>query len=164
MTRKTIDCGATPNDRGCTLALTGSEEEVLAAAVAHAVTEHGHQDSAELRSALREALTEAAPEPTRPGSFVQLIEFRTDQVGEWNAITDRYESAVGDRRTAGRTIVAEDRDRPGTYLALIAFPDHESAMANSRLPETSVWFKELQGICLDEPGFRNLDAAIVRSA
>jgi quinol monooxygenase YgiN/predicted small metal-binding protein len=162
MTRKIIDCGTVPNERGCTLALTGTEEEVLAAAVAHAVAEHGHTDSPELRAALREALADVSVEPSRAGAFVQLIEFRTAHAGEWNAITDRLVASLGDLRTTRWSIVATDRDRPGTYVALVEFPDHAAAMANSGRPETAVWFKELEGICSGEPAFRNLDVTIVR--
>lgn len=163
MTRKTINCGATPNERGCTLAITGEEEEVLAVATAHAVAEHGHHDSPELRSALRKVLTDAA-DPSRAGAFVQLIEFRTDRIAEWSSIQDRFIAALEDRRTTRWSIVGADRDRPGTYLALVEFPDHDAAMANSAHPGTAVWFKELQAICLDEPQFRNLDVEVVRPA
>lgn len=163
MTRKTIDCGAAPNQRGCTLALTGEEEEVLSAAVAHAVAEHGHTDSPELRAALRAALADATVQPSASGAFLQVIEFRTDRVAEWDAITDRFVTALGGRRTTRWSIVAADRDRPETYLALVEFPDHASATANSDQPETALWFKELQGICIGEPQFRNLDVAIARS-
>jgi quinol monooxygenase YgiN len=130
--------------------------------VAHAVAEHGHTDSPELRTALRAALLEVADEPSSPGAFLQLIEFRTDRVAEWDAVTDRLVAALGERRATRWSIVATDRDQPGTYLALIEFPDQASAMANSGQPETAVWFKELQGICSDEPQFRNLDVVIVR--
>jgi predicted small metal-binding protein len=61
MTRKMIDCSAVPNEIGCTLAIVGQEEEVLDAAVAHAVSKHGHTDSAELRDMLRAGLTDPAP-------------------------------------------------------------------------------------------------------
>ena len=55
-TRKTIDCRKLPNDIGCTLTITGSEKEVLKVAVRHAVEEHGHQDTAELRKQLKALL------------------------------------------------------------------------------------------------------------
>jgi len=61
MTRKMIDCRAVPNEVGCTLTIAGQEEELLDAAVAHAVAKHGHQDTPELREMLRGALTDAEP-------------------------------------------------------------------------------------------------------
>ena len=61
MTRKMIDCRAVPNEIGCTLTIAGQEEELLDAAVAHAVAKHGHADTPELREMLRGALTDAEP-------------------------------------------------------------------------------------------------------
>jgi len=54
--RKTIDCRQFPSDSGCTVAITGTEEEVLKVAVRHAVEEHGHQNTPELRAQLRSML------------------------------------------------------------------------------------------------------------
>ena len=53
MARKVIDCRELPNEVGCTLAISGKEEETLDAAVAHAVAVHGHQNTPELREQLR---------------------------------------------------------------------------------------------------------------
>jgi hypothetical protein len=57
--RKAIDCREYPSERGCTLRLEGSEEEVLDAAVNHAITQHGHTDNPELREKLRGLLKNA---------------------------------------------------------------------------------------------------------
>ncbi len=51
--RKAIDCRDHPSDRGCTLRLEGSEDEVFEAAVNHAITSHGHTDNPELREQIR---------------------------------------------------------------------------------------------------------------
>lgn len=51
--RKAIDCRDHPSDRGCTLRLEGTEDEVLEAAVNHAITSHGHTDNPELREQIR---------------------------------------------------------------------------------------------------------------
>lgn len=51
--RKSIDCREYPSDSGCTLRLEGTEEEVLDAAMYHAITRHGHTDNPELRQQLR---------------------------------------------------------------------------------------------------------------
>jgi len=53
MARKVIDCRDMPNEVGCTLTISGQEEEVLVAAAAHAASVHGHQDTPELKTALR---------------------------------------------------------------------------------------------------------------
>ncbi|MDX6443865.1 MAG: hypothetical protein QOH71_939 [Blastocatellia bacterium] len=51
--RKAIDCRDYPSERGCTLRLEGTDEEVLDAAVNHAITSHGHTDNPELREQIR---------------------------------------------------------------------------------------------------------------
>ena len=61
MSRKMIDCRAVPSDIGCTLTIAGREDEVLDAAVAHAVAVHGHARSPELREQLRSVLVDAEP-------------------------------------------------------------------------------------------------------
>jgi len=56
--RKYVDCREFPSENNCSLKISGTEEEVLAAASAHAVTSHGHQDGPELREMLRSGLRE----------------------------------------------------------------------------------------------------------
>ena len=56
MTRKWIDCRDYPDDTGCTLYLSGEEDHVLRAAIEHAVSVHGHDDTAEFREQLRSML------------------------------------------------------------------------------------------------------------
>jgi len=51
--RKAIDCSDHPSESGCTLRLEGKEEEVLEAAVSHAITIHGHTNTPELREQIR---------------------------------------------------------------------------------------------------------------
>jgi hypothetical protein len=54
--RKVIDCRDYPSESGCTLRLEGAEEELLEAALHHAVTRHGHPDSPGLREEIRALL------------------------------------------------------------------------------------------------------------
>jgi hypothetical protein len=61
MARKMIDCRKAPSENNCTLTIAGTEEEVLDAAVAHAVSAHGHQDTPEFRETLRGVLEDAEP-------------------------------------------------------------------------------------------------------
>ena len=56
MGRKVADCRDFPSDAACTLTIAGEEEEVLDAATQHAITKHGHEDTADLRNSLRGAL------------------------------------------------------------------------------------------------------------
>ena len=54
--RKSIDCRNYPSDKNCSLKISGTEDEVLDAAVQHAVSAHGHRESAELRQEIRSML------------------------------------------------------------------------------------------------------------
>ena len=60
MSRKTIDCRDFPSVIDCSLTISGRPEEVLKAAVEHAVSTHGHTDSAELREQIRGSLKDEA--------------------------------------------------------------------------------------------------------
>jgi hypothetical protein len=53
MARKMADCRRFASDARCTLTIIGEEDEVVEAAVAHAVATHGHSDTPELRERLR---------------------------------------------------------------------------------------------------------------
>lgn len=57
--RKVVDCRLYPSDKGCTLSIEGTEEEVLQAATDHAVAAHGHTNSPELREQLRSIMKDA---------------------------------------------------------------------------------------------------------
>lgn len=61
MARKMIDCRKQPSEFECSLTIAGQEDEVLDAAVAHAVAKHGHEDSPELREMIRAGLEDAEP-------------------------------------------------------------------------------------------------------
>ena len=54
--RKSIDCRNYPSENNCSLKISGTEDEVLDAAVQHAVSAHGHKESAELRQELKSML------------------------------------------------------------------------------------------------------------
>ncbi len=59
-TRKVIDCRNFPSKKNCTLAISGTEEEVLDLAVLHAVTVRGHKETPELREQIRSLLKDEA--------------------------------------------------------------------------------------------------------
>ncbi|HVI82664.1 MAG TPA: DUF1059 domain-containing protein [Chthoniobacterales bacterium] len=57
--RKSIDCRDYPSEKGCTVRISGTEQEVLDAAVQHAVSSHGHKNSRELREQLKSMLKDS---------------------------------------------------------------------------------------------------------
>ncbi|MBI4171054.1 MAG: DUF1059 domain-containing protein [Candidatus Aenigmarchaeota archaeon] len=56
MPRKVADCRLFPSEKNCSLTIAGTEDEVLAVAVRHAVEEHGHEDTPELREQIQSML------------------------------------------------------------------------------------------------------------
>ncbi len=54
--RKSIDCRNHPSEKNCSLKISGTEEEVLDAAIDHAVSAHGHENSPELRDQIKSML------------------------------------------------------------------------------------------------------------
>jgi hypothetical protein len=54
--RKSIDCRNYPSEKNCSLKISCTEEEVLDAAVQHAVSAHGHRNSSELRDQIKSML------------------------------------------------------------------------------------------------------------
>ena len=59
MLRKYIDCRQLASNSTCSLAISGTEEEVLDLAVIHGIVTHGHDDPYELRRALRSLMRDA---------------------------------------------------------------------------------------------------------
>lgn len=157
MTRKYVDCRETPSVSGCTLAMSGEEEELVRAAVNHAVDVHGHTDSEELREGVRRDLKDAPVAGTRQGAFVQLIEFSTDRIDEVERLAREWAEEMGADRTARWAMVGTDLDRPGTYVEIVEFPDHDSAMDNSANPKTTRFAENLRALCSGEPRFVNLE-------
>jgi predicted small metal-binding protein len=62
MKRKYIDCREFPSESHCTVAIAAdSDQELLEAAVQHAVSVHGHDDTPELRSQLKQLFKDGTP-------------------------------------------------------------------------------------------------------
>lgn len=157
MARKVLDCREMPSESGCSLTITGEEDEVVRAGAQHAAAVHGHTDNDELRAELRGRLRDAGEMTTNEGAFVQIIEFRTSRIEEVESVMDRWADAIGARRTARWGVLSADRDTPGTFLEVVEFPSYEQAMANSQEPVTSEFAAELAKLTDAAPTFRNLD-------
>ncbi|HLC56024.1 MAG TPA: DUF1059 domain-containing protein [Candidatus Nanoarchaeia archaeon] len=54
--RKVADCRLMPSEKNCSLTVAGTEDEVMKVSVRHAVEEHGHTDSKELRKQIKSML------------------------------------------------------------------------------------------------------------
>jgi hypothetical protein len=54
--RKVLDCRRFPAEKPCSIAISGTENEVVELAVLHATNVHGHEDTPEFRQQLRSML------------------------------------------------------------------------------------------------------------
>ena len=90
-------------------------------------------------------------------AFVQVIEMTTTKVAEIEELMSEWMAATKGRRSAHRSLLTKDRDRPDTYVQVVEFPSYEEAMANCALPETGAFAERLSGLCVSGPTFRNLD-------
>jgi predicted small metal-binding protein len=71
MTRKFIDCREFPSDTNCSVAIAAdNEQELLEAAIQHAVSVHKHEDTQEFRQQLKQLFKEGTPPVERPASHV----------------------------------------------------------------------------------------------
>jgi predicted small metal-binding protein len=58
--RKSIDCRNYPSEKNCSLKISGTEEEVLDAALQHAISAHGHEETPQLREQIKSMLKDEA--------------------------------------------------------------------------------------------------------
>ena len=62
MARKFIDCREFPSEKKCTVAIAANtEDEVIEAAIPHAVKTHGHKDTPDFRKKLRSMIKTGVP-------------------------------------------------------------------------------------------------------
>jgi hypothetical protein len=90
-------------------------------------------------------------------AFVQIIEFHTNDVDGFRQIDEEWRRATEGKRTARREIIARDHSDPSRYFALVFFDSYESAMANSRLPETQAAAEQYMKLSNGAPIFYDLD-------
>src|SRR5436309_1726242 len=89
--------------------------------------------------------------------FVQIIEFRTNRIDEFNQLLDEWVASTEGQRTATRGQLTRDRDRADTYVQIVEFPSHEEAMENSNRPDTTAFAERMAKLCDGPATFRNLD-------
>ena len=96
-------------------------------------------------------------------AFVQIIEFNSADIDSVRQLDEEWEQATEGQRTARRALVARDRNHPGRYFTIVFFDSYESAMENSRLPQTQA-FAEKHAALTDGPAtFYDLDIIDDRS-
>ena len=96
-------------------------------------------------------------------AFIQLIQFQTDKMEEGKKHVDAYLAATEGRRTVERSILCQDRDKPGHYVNIVFFDSYEDAMKNSEMPETGELAAKLGELSTGPQVFSNLDVVFEQS-
>lgn len=96
-------------------------------------------------------------------SFIQIIEVHTDKIDEMRALDDEWERTTAGKRTARRSIVTQDRNNPDRHMIIVFFDSYESAMENSKLPETAALAAKMGTLVSGPPTFHDLDVIDDRS-
>jgi hypothetical protein len=89
-------------------------------------------------------------------AFTQLISFTSSRPDEIKALFEDWGAVVREFETATSSVMYEDRD-DGSYVAIVQFPDYETAMRNSQDERTSAMAERFAKLCDTGPAFRNLD-------
>ena len=95
--------------------------------------------------------------------FIQIIEVRTSRYDELRALDEAWEKATEGKRTARRSIVTRDRNDPDQVRIIVFFDSYESAMENSKLPETQEFASKWAELADGPPTFLDLDVIDDRS-
>ena len=90
-------------------------------------------------------------------AFIQIIELRSKNYDELQAIGDEFFAVTDGKRTLQRSVVARDRNDPDRYFILAFFDSYESAMENSNLPETAAFAEKQMPLLDGPPSFFDLD-------
>jgi quinol monooxygenase YgiN len=90
-------------------------------------------------------------------SFIQIIESRSKNFDELQALGDEFYAATEGKRTVRRSILTRDRNDPDRYLIIVFFDSYESAMENSNLPETAAFAEKQMALLDGPPTFFDLD-------
>jgi len=96
-------------------------------------------------------------------AFIQIIDFRTDKIDEGRKHVDEWFAATEGRSTARRGLMCEDRDDPGHYINIVFFDSYESAMENSKLPQTAEISAKMGALVDGAITFTDLDVVEDRS-
>jgi hypothetical protein len=92
-------------------------------------------------------------------SFIQIIDYETDQPAEIDARMREQMQSMGEPMYT-RLDQTQDQDNPRHFMTIVEFPSYEAAMENSNRPETDQMARELAALCTSGPSYANLDVKL----
>lgn len=135
--RMTADCRSWPSQSGCSLTISGAEEEVVATAAMHAAAVHGHEDNAETRDEIRRTLTE----DRGPGRYGTVM--IATLTGNLEAMQQASEQWALERHVPGflvdELLVGDDGR---TVVLVVFFASREDYERLAEDPEQDRWYSQ----------------------
>jgi hypothetical protein len=92
-------------------------------------------------------------------AFVQFVEMSTSRFDEMQKFNEEWREKNPDR-LLDWSIVGQDRDNPGKYVAIVHFENYDVAMKNSADPRTAEYAAKMEELCDGPVTFRNLDVVV----
>ena len=92
--------------------------------------------------------------------FIQLIEYETNDIEAVNKALEEFRKDHPGVMTYTSSRIAEDRDKPGTYVSIVEFSSYEEAMKQSNNPALSRFAQSLGPELMNNRRFRNLDVKL----
>jgi quinol monooxygenase YgiN len=89
--------------------------------------------------------------------FIQVVEFEAKDVEAVADALNRFRDENPGAVLSSAATIAEDRDRPGTFVSIVLFDSYEQAITQSQNPATDAFSKQLAELMSGPPRFRNLD-------
>jgi predicted outer membrane protein len=87
--------------------------------------------------------------------YVQIVEFETSDIKAVQQALEQFRAEHPEVMRSLKTVITEDRDRPGTYLSINEFESYELAMEQSNNPLLSEFAQKMEQ--MTDRRFRNLD-------
>jgi hypothetical protein len=87
--------------------------------------------------------------------FIQIVVYSTQRIDEVRAAGKKF--GAGASSGPNRVIVCASRDTPNRYATVVEFDSYESAMEQSKRPETAEFAALMGSLCDGPPTFYNLD-------
>jgi hypothetical protein len=135
--RKTADCRMMPSESGCSLTISGAEDEVVKAAAEHAASVHGHENTEQTRREIRGMLEDDGP-AGRYGTVMTAT-----LTGSFTALQEAAEQWVEQRRVDGfldeEVMLAKDGR---TVVVTVFFRDQAAYDALADDPDQDRWWTE----------------------
>lgn len=92
-------------------------------------------------------------------AFVQMVEMSTSRMDEMQKFNEEWRERHPDR-LFDWSIVAQDRDQPGKYVAIVHFANYDVAMQNSADPRTAEYAAKMQELSDGPVTFKNFDVVM----